>query len=172
MDFLSMAKKRYSVRCYNGRQVERDKLDKVLEAGRIAPTGVNAQPQRLIVIQSEAGMEKLSRCMKIFGAPTVILVCADTDKTWKRPYDGKDIADIDASIVTTYMMLQATELELSTLWMCCFKPDMIREEFNLPDNLVPVNILLLGYTDGEPKSPDRYDTDRKPIESTVSYESL
>lgn len=133
---------------------------------------MNAQPQRLIVVQSEEGMEKLSKGMRMFGAPVVIIICADKEKAWKRKYDGKNIADIDASIVTTYMMLQATELGLSTLWMCCFKPEVIRSEFNIPENLEPVNMLLLGYSDEEPKSPERYSTDRKPIEETVSYEKL
>ena len=59
MDFLTLAKKRYSVRAYTGQKVEKEKLDTILEAAHIAPTGGNCQPQHLIVVQSEEGWEKV-----------------------------------------------------------------------------------------------------------------
>jgi nitroreductase len=70
------------------------------------------------------------------------------------------------------MMLQATELGLGTVWVCYFNPELIRADFNLPDNLEPVNILVIGYPDGDPQSPDRHDKTRLPIESIVAYEML
>lgn len=172
MNFIDIAKRRYSVRKYTEQKVEKEKLDLILEAARVAPTGVNAQPVHLIVVQSAEGLEKINKAARVYGAPCVIVVCSDVDKAWKRPYDGKNIADIDASIATDHMMLQATELGLGSLWVCWFKPDVIREEFGLPDNLVPVNLLVLGNADGEPLSPDRHDKTRNPIESLVSYETL
>lgn len=105
MDFLSLAKARYACRKYLNKPVEADKLAQILEAGRIAPTGANRQPQRLIVIQSPEGRERLARCTRDFGAPVAIIVCADTTEAWSRKYDGKVIGDIDASIVTDHMML-------------------------------------------------------------------
>ncbi len=144
----------------------------ILEAGRVAPTGANRQPQRLVVIESKEGMERLGRCTRDFGAPLAILVCADTEEVWQRKYDGKQIADIDATIITDHMMLQAASLGLDTLWICMFKPESVREEFGLPANVVPVNILLIGYGDGEPASPDRHDTTRKPLEQTVVWEKF
>ena len=145
MDFLTLAKRRYACRQYQDRKVEPEKLQEILEAGRVAPTGANRQPQRLVVIQSKEGMERLARCTRDFGAPLAILVCAATDEAWTRKYDGKMIADIDASIVTDHMMLCAASLGLDSLWICMFKPEAVREEFHLPDNVVPVNILLIGY---------------------------
>ncbi len=65
-------------------------------------------------------------------------------KAWTRKYDGKQVGDIDASIVTDHMMLCATSLGLNTLWICMFKPDAVREEFGLPEGIEPVNILLIG----------------------------
>lgn len=81
MDFLSLAKKRYACRKYTAQKVEQAKLDTILEAGRVAPTGANRQPQRLIVVRSEEGMARLARCTRDFGAPCAIIVCADTGST-------------------------------------------------------------------------------------------
>ena len=135
MDFLKLAKKRYACRKYLSRQVEPEKLELILEAGRVAPTGANRQPQRLVVVQSKEGMERLARCTRDFGAPTAVIVCADTSEAWTRKYDGKNISDIDASIVTDHMMLAAASLNLDTLWICMFKPEAVREEFRLPEHV-------------------------------------
>ena len=89
MDFLSLAKKRYACRKYAPAKVEQEKLDIILEAGRVAPTGANRQPQRLIVVRSQEGMERLARCTRDFGAPCAVIVCADTGEAWTRKYDGK-----------------------------------------------------------------------------------
>lgn len=169
MDFLSLAKKRYACRSYQQRKVEPEKIAAILEAGRVAPTGANRQPQRLVVVESAEGMERLARCTRDFGAPLAIIVCADTNEVWTRKYDGKKIGDIDASIVTDHMMLRATELGLGSLWICMFDPEIVRKEFALPENIVPVNILVLGYADCEPASPDRHDTARKALEETVRF---
>ena len=167
MDFLALAKKRYACRKYLDKQVEPEKLALILEAGRVAPTGANRQPQRLVVVQSKEGMERLARCTRNFGAPTAIIVCADTDEVWTRKYDDKKIGDIDASIVTDHMMLAAASLDLDTLWICMFKPEAVREEFSLPANVEPVNILLVGYGEGTPSDPDRHDMLRKPLSERV-----
>ena len=76
------------------------------------------------------------------------------------------------SILTDHMMLQATELGLGTVWVCYFKPDVLREEFSLPANLEPINILVIGYSDEEPADPNRFDTQRIPMSQLVSYEAL
>lgn len=168
--FSETGEKRYACRKYLSRQVEPEKLELILEAGRVAPTGANRQPQRLVVVQSKEGMERLARCTRDFGAPTAVIVCADTSEAWTRKYDGKNISDIDASIVTDHMMLAAASLNLDTLWICMFKPEAVREEFALPANVEPVNILLIGYGDGPAADPNRHDTLRKPLSATVFHE--
>lgn len=172
MEFLDLAKKRYSVRSYQDKEVEEEKLVKILEAGKVAPTGANFQPHRLLVIRKKEGLEKLSKAANIFDAPLAIVVCGDHDEAWKRPYDGKNILDIDISIVTDHMMLEATDLGLGTIWICYFRPDVIKKEFNLPNNLEPVNILGIGYIDGEIASPDRHNKMRKPLKDIVTYETF
>jgi Nitroreductase len=172
MSFLEMAKRRYSVRDYQAKKVETEKLLTILEAGRVAPTGANKQPQKLIVVQENEGLEKVKKAANIYGAPLAIIVCGDHDKAWKRPLDGKDITDIDASIVTDHMMLQATELGLGSVWICYFKSDVIQKEFHLPDNLEPINILAIGYAGGKAESSDRHDKTRNPLNEIVFYEKL
>ncbi len=172
MSFLELAKRRYSVRKYKEKPVEEEKLMQILEAGRVAPTGASCQAQRIIVIKRKEGLEKLGKGASVYGAPLAFIVCGDSDKTWVRSYDKKNIIDIDASIITDHMMLQATDLGLGSLWMTWFNPEIIKQEFNIPDGIIPVNILLAGYADGDIKSPDRHDTERKPLSETVVYESF
>ena len=100
------------------------------------------------------------------------IVCADHDKAWVRPFDQKQTGDIDASILTDHMMLQATELGLGTVWVCYFKPDVLRKEFDLPANLEPVNILVIGYSNEGTGDPNRFNKQRIPMSQLVSYETL
>ncbi|MDR0498119.1 MAG: nitroreductase family protein [Holophagales bacterium] len=171
MSFLELAKKRYSVRNFKPNAVEQEKLQTILEAGRVAPTGANCQPQRLVVIQRQEYLEKISKATNTFGAPLVILVCAERETAWIRPFDGKNILDIDASIITDHMMLQATELGLGSLWICYFNPDVLKKELNLPNAWEPVNILAIGYANDKAASPDRHQTTRKPLKETVFFET-
>lgn len=172
MDFIEIAKKRYSVRSYKDKKVEAEKLEQILRAAHVAPTAANKQPVRLLVVQSPEGLEKIKKGANIYGAPLAIVACADHGQAWTRPYDEKQTTDIDASILTDHMMLQATELGLGSVWICYFRPDVIRQEFELPDGLEPVNILAIGYADGEPADPDRHGQARIPLEELVSYEKI
>jgi nitroreductase len=172
MDFIEIAKKRYSVRGYQDKKVEEEKLEKILEAAHVAPTAANLQPIRLIVVQSREGLAKIGKGANLYGAPLAVIVCADHGKAWVRPFDKKQTADIDASILTDHMMLQATELGLGSVWICYFKPDVISREFGLPDDLEPVNILAVGYSDEEAADPERHSQTRIPVEELVSYETI
>lgn len=175
MNFMELAKKRCSVRAYEDKPVAPEHLQAVLEAGRLAPTGKNHQPQRLLVVQSPEGLEKMAKAMhntNAYTAKAVIMVCSDTSDCWVRSFDGHCIHEIDASIVTTYMMLAATEQGLGSLWVERFDPATLREEFHLPENYVPDALLCLGYPKPEAvKEPSRYDTERKPLEETVWFET-
>lgn len=156
MEFLELAKKRYSVRAYDNRPVEKEKLDKILAAAHVAPTAANLQPVKLIAVQEKEQLNKLAKTANIYHAPLAIIVCADHKKAWVRPFDQKQTTDIDASILTDHMMLQATELGLGTVWVCYFKPDIVKKEFHLPDNLEPVNILVIGYGKEPEASSERH----------------
>ena len=121
------------------------------------------------MIQGEEGLNRLGKAGNIYGAPAAILVCADRDRAWVRPFDKKNTADIDAAILTDHMMLEATALGLGTTWICYFKPEIITREFQLPSNLEPVNILAIGYTDEEAADPERHSRTRIPVDELVSW---
>ncbi|EEG78888.1 nitroreductase family protein [Dethiobacter alkaliphilus] len=170
MELLELAQKRYSVRKFDSKPVEKEKVKSILEFGRLAPTAKNLQPHKLLVLQEKDSLAKLDKSAKVYGAPLAIVTCADLQQSWKRPFDNMDSADIDVSIVTTYMMLEATRLDLGTLWVCYFNPEVLRNEFNLPEHIVPVNVLGIGYAASDaPPSPGQ--GKRKPLEETVSFET-
>lgn len=172
MSYIELAKKRYSCRNYKNVKVEKEKLDIILEAGRIAPTAANFQPQRLLVIQAEEGLRKVEKAAKTYHAPLIIIVCADKETAWVRPMDEKQTTDIDASIVTDHMMLAATDLGLGSVWICYFNASVLKKELNIPYNYEPVNMLAIGYEAGEGQSPDRHDKMRKKLNETVTYETF
>ncbi|AVQ44802.1 nitroreductase family protein [Clostridium botulinum] len=169
MDFINLAKERYSVRNFDTKKIEQEKLDLILKAGQLAPTAVNYQPQRILVIESDEALGKLKTCtIYHFNAPMALLICADKDEAWKRSYDGKIHTDIDGSIVATHMMLQAAELGLGTTWVGHFDPSAIRNAFSIPTNLEPICLLPVGYPSKDAK-PNPNHQKRKDISQTVFY---
>jgi len=170
--FLDLAKSRYSVRKYENRAVETEKLTAILEAGRIAPTAANKQPCIFLVLNNGESIEKLRKACNPHGAPLAIIVCADKKSVWIRPFDKANMTEVDSSIAADHMMLCAQDLGLSSCWITYFDPAIVRKEFNIPDNLVPVNILAIGYGADEPQSPDRHTQTRKPLDSIVRYSSF
>lgn len=126
----------------------------------------------LIVAQSDEALAKVSEAANIYGAPLAIIVCADNNKAWVRPFDKKQTGDIDASILTDHMMFQATELGLGSVWVCYFKPDILSKVFHLPANLEPINILAIGYSAEGEGDTNRFNTQRIPMDKLVSYDKL
>ncbi|GKU23901.1 nitroreductase [Clostridium folliculivorans] len=169
MNFIELAKERYSVRNFDSRKVEKEKLDLILEAGRIAPTAANLQPQRILVVESDEAVAKLKDCtIYSFNAPMALIVCADKNEAWKRKYDEKVHTDIDGSIVATHMMLQSAELGLGTTWVGHFDPTAVIKAFNIPENFVPICIFPLGYPSNDSK-PNSNHEKRREISETVFY---
>lgn len=146
MDFAQLSKERYSVRKFQSRKVEKELLEQVIYAGRVAPTACNNQPQKVYVLESDAALEKLKKVTSChFNSPAALLICYDKNISWKRSFDGEDSGWVDASIVTTHMMLQAHDLGLGTTWVMYFDPAAAIREFALPENIIPVAILPIGY---------------------------
>ena len=169
MDFLELAQKRYSCRKFLPTQVEPEKIQKILEAGRLAPTACNFQPQRILVITDENKRKALKECTKFtFDAPVILVVCYDKEKSWKRKYDGQDEGIVDACIVSTHMMLQITHLGLGSTWVGSFDPHKAREILNIPENLEIVNLLPFGYP-AEDGVPSGMHEERKKIEDFISW---
>jgi len=170
MDFLKFLKNRYSVRSYTDKKVEKEKIDKILQAGNIAPTAHNNQPQRIYVIKSEEGIEKLKKATRhTYGAKCFLLIGYDKNESWheinKRVGPA---AAVDPAIVCTHMMLMAHALGLGTLWVGNFDAELIKKEFNIDDNIVLINILVLGYASDDSK-PHTFHNTKKDIKDIVKY---
>lgn len=168
MNFMELATTRYSVRAFDNRAIEADKLQKILEAGRIAPTAKNNQPQHIYVVKSAAGLAKMqavTRCH--YGAPVVLIVAYDKNLEWQNPLENGVVSgQQDASIIATHMMLQATELGIGSVWVDMFSPTEVKKVFELPENIVPVLLMPLGYAaDNAASSPMH--TAKKPLSEMV-----
>ena len=87
MSLLDIAKKRYSVRKYEDKPVEKEKLEKILACAHVAPTAANLQPVKLLVVQDKERLKSIAKAGNIYNAPLAIIVCADHSKAWTRPFD-------------------------------------------------------------------------------------
>lgn len=169
--FLELAKERYSVRKFTKKQVEKDKLDKILEAGNVAPTAVNYQPQRIYILQSEDALAKAkSVCPCTYGAPTVLLFTYDDNKDWDNPkQSGIHSGEQDVSIVATHMMLEAWNLGVASCWVNLFPNDEVAKVFELPENEKVVLMMPIGYAAEDAKPVEKWHFGHKDIDKIVSY---
>ncbi len=171
MNFLELAKERYSERFFDRKPVEQDKIDLILEAGRIVPTACNYQPQKFYLIRSEDAMKKLKTVTPFhYNAPLVILVCYDAREVWTNPgdryYKNYNSGEQDASIAATTMMYEAEELGVHTIWIRGFDSKAVVNTFGLPEYMIPVMMLGLGYPNDRAK-PNGWHFKRNPIEDFV-----
>ncbi|MDO5309258.1 MAG: nitroreductase family protein [Planctomycetia bacterium] len=146
-DFLELAKDRYSVRAYSEKPIPQEVLDKIIEAGMVAPTATNNQPQRIYVLKSPEALQKiraLTRCA--FNAPVVLLIALNKDEQWNNPLENSYFSgQQDVSIVATHMMLAAWDLGVGSCWVNYFPNSETARAFNLPSQEEPILLLPLGY---------------------------
>lgn len=172
MEFEKLINDRYSVRSFKAEHLSQTVIDKILEAGNKAPTGCNFRPQRILVLNNDESIEKLRNCTKChFGAPTAMLICHNKEESWKRVYDGALSSPVDAAIVTTYMMLAAQNEGVGSCWVMHFNPEAMRDGFNIPENIEPVALLVMGYPSDDAK-PLGMHFEVRPIEDTVVYDTF
>ena len=167
-DFLQLAHDRYSVRGFDGRDIPQEDIDKIIEAGIAAPTGVNFQPFKIWVFRSAEAREKLVSCTKmkfIEPAKVIFAVGADPSHAWNRPFDGKNFADIDAAIVITHMMLEIHELGYGSTWIGHFDPDALAGYFPETKDYSMVGLLPVS---GIAMEPSERHGKRKPSEELVT----
>lgn len=167
MDFLTLCAERYSVRSFSETPIPDDILNQILEAGRLAPTAMNLQPQRILVIRSQEALEKMRAIKKCYGAGTVLMVCGDTEAACNRPKVDHCMAEMDCTIATTQMMLAAQSLGVGSCWICAFDVPAMAKAFELPANLTPYILLALGYP-AENAEPNPRHFERYPLEHTVT----
>lgn len=168
MELMDLLNERYSVRSYDKRPVEEEKLQKILEAGRLAPTAKNQQPQRIYVVKSEEKLKALGEVTKMtYGAPVVLVFAYDLDAEWHNPFEeGFTSGPQDVSIVACHMMLEAQELGLGTVWCGWFDPKEVGRVLDIPENEKLAILMPLGYP-SEDCVPSPRHSERYPLEKTV-----
>ena len=172
MDFFKLAQERYSVRKFKDEHLDKEIIDKILSAAHLAPTGCNYQPQRILVINTDESIEKLKKCTKChFGAPTAMLVCYCKDECWTRKYDNHASGIIDASIVATHMMMEAASIGIGSTWVMHFDPFAMTRECDIPENIEPVALLVMGHP-ADDAEPLNLHSQFRPLEDVVIYEKF
>ncbi|MCK9639593.1 MAG: nitroreductase family protein [Prolixibacteraceae bacterium] len=168
MDFKDLAQRRYSVRSYQSTPVDREQLLKVIGAALLAPSAVNFQPWKFVVVTDPELLAKLHECYHrewFKTAPACIVAIGDHNKGWHRPTDDKDFTDIDVAIAVDHLMLAATEIGLGTCWICHFNAEKCSEIFDLPGNFEPIAMIPIGY----PNSDNAPEKNRKTLGQAVLW---
>jgi nitroreductase len=167
MDFSEVIRNRYSVRAYKPAPVEEEKLQKVLETMRLAPTATNNQAFQFLVIHTKGREEELRRIYKrdwFTDAPLVVCACGIPADNWVRK-DGKNYNDVDVAIAMDHLILAATNEGLGTCWIGAFDALAAKEVLGLPEGVEPIALTPLGYPASEPKAKKRKD-----LSELVRYE--
>ncbi|WP_088228933.1 nitroreductase family protein [Desulfosporosinus sp. FKB] len=170
MNFLELAQTRRSLRTYKDTPVEKEKLEYVLEAARLAPSWKNMQCWRFIVVEEAAGRAALADCMgesnpgrkALTGAPIVIVLCAVPKES--EIWEGKDFMMLDAGLAMEHLVLAATEQELGTCWQGLFTEEKVREALQIPENVRVLAMTPLGYA-----AEERRPRPRKAMEEIVFH---
>lgn len=167
MEVMEAIRQRRSIRNYADRPVEEEKLNLILEAGRLAPSAANRQEWRYVVVKDNETRQRLMKAAKGQGfvgqAPVVIAACAETDNHVMSC--GQLCYPIDVAISVDHMTLKALEEGLGTCWVGAFYEDEVKKILGIPDDIRVVELLTLGYpADVPPPRP------RLPISEIVRYE--
>lgn len=169
MEFKDVIRNRYSCKSYDGRKVEKAKLDAILEAGRLAPTAKNLQEQHIYVVQSEEDLAKIDAVTPCrYNAGTCLIVAFDKNNVYTYPGSVRQSGIEDATIVATHLILAAADEGVDSCWLNCIDLAKIHSEFGLPENEEVLMILDLGYA-AEGAGPLANHDSRKPVSETVTY---
>lgn len=168
MDFNTLAAKRYSCKKYSGKKVDQATLEKILEAGRLAPTAKNLQEQHIYVATSADALLTIDECTPCrYGASTVLVVAFNKNNVYTYPGGNRDSGIEDASIVATHLMLAAADADVDSCWVNCFDPDKLHNLLGLPEDEEILMLLDLGYA-AEDAAPLPNHFTRKPLKETTS----
>lgn len=166
MNMLELSRQRFSARKFTDQKVSPSDLDYLLECARLAPSAVNRQPWRFVVVESEEAKARLRQVYNrewFATAPLYIVCYAHTGRCWTRTADQKAHGDIDVAIAAEHICLAATERGLGSCWVCNYDPDLMRSLFPLPDHEAVV-ILPVGHI--APDCPQKA-KDRLPLAELV-----
>ncbi len=167
MAVLDAIRRRYSCRAYQEKSIEQDKLDCILEAARLAPSAKNTQDWRFVVVTDRDTKRKVATTTnrpEVFEkAGAIIAACSNSDEVMRC---GQAIGPIDVAIALEHICLQAADLGLGTCWIGSFYPEKVRQILKIPDDIVIVELMALGYPADSKSEPKR-----EPIEKIVCYDT-
>ena len=167
MEFNDVLNRCYSCRAFAVQGVELEKVDRILEAGRMAPTAVNKQPVRIWAVSRPETLEAIKGVTRSnYGAPLLLVVGCRPADAWVR-YDGKNGAEVDAAIVATYLLLAAENEGLATLWVGLFDPILLRKILPGAEGYELVAMINVGYPAPDSK-PSAMHAERKPAGELVT----
>jgi nitroreductase len=166
MTVMEAIRKRYSCRAYQEKAIEREKLDSILEAARLAPSARNTQDWRFVVVTEGGTKRRVAECTNrpdVFDkAGAIIVACSNSDYVMRC---GQPIGPIDVAIALEHIALQAAELGLATCWIGSFDAEKVRQTLGIPDDIIIVELMALGYPADSKPEPKR-----EPIEKIACYE--
>jgi nitroreductase len=145
MDFMDVVAARKSVRSYADKPVEEEKLSKVLEATRLAPSWANKQCCRYIVVKDKAKIQELAGGLNgwLKQAPVIVVACADPKDSGDR--NGMNYYLVDVGISMQQLVLAATDTGLGTCWIGAFDEAKVKKALGIPENIKVVAMTPLGY---------------------------
>lgn len=167
MEFKDVVRDRYSCKKFDGRAVEEEKLQAILEAGRMAPTAKNLQEQIIYVAQTPESLAKIDKVTPCrYGAGTVLVVAFNKNNVFTYPGGNRDSGIEDATIVATHLILAAYNEGVDSCWVNFFDPDALASDLGLPDDEEILALIDLGYA-AAGAGPLPNHGDRKPLNETV-----
>jgi nitroreductase len=180
VDVFTAISSRKSIRAYSDKPVEEEKLHRVLEAGRLAPSAKNRQDWKFVVARDAEVRRKLSVAAMgqrfVAQAPVAIVGCG-TEPTYVMPC-GQPAYSVDVSIAFYFMVLEAAELGLGTCWLGAFDEEEVKKVLGIPPGVRVVAMTPLGYpaeglgsvVGDRLKRVVATGTHRKPISEVVSFD--
>lgn len=165
MTFRDLAEARFSLRNYDSRPVEQEKIDCLLECVRLAPSAVNFQPCVFYVVTDQVLLAQLQDCYNrdwFKTAPMCIVACGNHQQAWHRKLDGKDHTDIDVAIAVDHLTLAAVDMGLGSCWICNFDAQKCAQALDLPEGVEPIAMVAIGYAA----------TDERPLKKRKSHDEL
>lgn len=167
MEFDKVIRDRTAVRSFSDKKVEQEKIDQILEAGRLAPTAKDLQPIKIYVINNDEGLSKIDKASPCrYNAQACLIVCGNKDEAFSK--GDYSTYEVDASIVATHMVLEATNVGVGSVWVAMFDEEILKSEFNIPENIKPVCLIPLGYKTDDYTEGSMH-RQRKSIEEIVEY---
>lgn len=166
MTVLEAIRKRYSCRAYQDKPIEREKLESIFEAARLAPSAKNLQDWRFVAVTDKETKRKIAQAANnqtfLQNAGAIIVACSVSNEVMRC---GQAVGPIDVAIALEHIALQATELGLASCWIGSFYPEKVRPIVGMPEDVAIIELLAVGYPADNRKEPNR-----EPLEKILCYE--